>query len=95
VIIWTASTGDAGAADTRALAATEAAEAVLAHWGRQHPVTGAGEGVRIWVEATDAYIGPARDEAGCYELAGTTAMMDMVRDHLAQPAPETDIGQRW
>ena len=53
MIIWTASTGDAGAADTRTLAATEATHAVLGHWGRQHPLVGGGEGVRICVEDTD------------------------------------------
>ena len=95
MIIWTANTGAAGAADTRTLAATEATEEVLGHWGRQHPLTGAGEGVRICVDDTDTYIAPARDEAGCYEPAGTTAMMDLVSDHLAQPTPETDTSQLW
>ncbi len=95
MIIWTASTGDAGAADTRPRAAAEATHAVLAHWGRQHPRTGGAEGVRICADDTDTYIAPARDHQGYYEPAGTTAMMDMVRDHLAQPTPEHDTGELW
>lgn len=95
MIIWTCSTGETGAADTRTLTATEATQAVLDHWGRQHPFTGAGEGVRICVDDTDTYIAPARDDDGCYELTGTTAMMDLVRDHLAEATPETDTGELW
>ena len=91
MIIWTASTGDAGAADTRALAATEATTEVLGHWGRQHPLVGGAEGVRICVDDTDTYVGPALDHHGLYDPTSTTTMMNQVRDDLAQPRPETEL----
>ncbi len=83
MIIWTCSTGDAGSADTRALAAEEATDAALAHWARQHPRTGGAEGITICVDDAEAYVGPGIDAAGVYDVKATTDLLHQMRDHLS------------
>jgi hypothetical protein len=83
VIIWTASTGDAGSADTRARAATDATDAVLAHWAAHHPRTGADGGITICVDDAEAYVGPGITADGVYDVEATTALLNQMLDHLA------------
>jgi len=90
VIIWTTSTGDAGSADTRALAATEATDSVLAHWARRQPHTGGAEAVTICVDDAEAYVSPGIDPDGTYNPEATTHVLHQVRDHLATPTPDDE-----
>lgn len=90
MIIWTTSTGDAGSADTRALAATEATDSVLAHWARRQPHTGRAEAVTIRVADTEAYVSPGIDPDGTYNPEATTHVLHQVRDHLATTTTTTD-----
>jgi hypothetical protein len=83
VIIWTVSTGDAGSADTRARAAQEATDTVLAHWAAHHPRTGGAEGITICVDDAQAYVGPGITADGVYDVEATTVLLHQMRDHLA------------